>query len=120
MTEEVAVLLKRARQEKGLSVKEVEEKTHIPLHYLQILEGEGDPRLLADVLYLVPFLRAYSAFLGLDPAITVAHFIGAVQKRDATATTSPMAERGLLPRALTVLVLLAGAVALSVWWLTPK
>ncbi|MCS6927751.1 MAG: helix-turn-helix domain-containing protein [Candidatus Binatia bacterium] len=120
MTEEVAALLKRARQEKGLSVKEVEEKTHIPLYYLQILEGEGDPRLLADMLYLVPFLRTYSAFLGLDPATTVAHFIGAVQKGDAAAAVPPIAYRGLLPRVLTVLVLLAGAVALSVWWFTPK
>ncbi|MEW6297714.1 MAG: helix-turn-helix transcriptional regulator [Thermodesulfobacteriota bacterium] len=117
MTEEVAVSLRRAREEKGLSLKEVEEKTHIPVYYLRILEGEGDPRLLADTLYLVPFLRSYSAFLGLDPAVAVAQFIGAVQKGDAAAAPPPATSRRFAPRALTVLVLLAGVVALSVWWL---
>src|SRR5215510_5281755 len=78
MTEEVASILKRVREEKGLSLKEAEAGAHVPGHYLQILEGEGDQRLLADVLYLVPFLRTYSVFLGLDPAVTVAQFLVAV------------------------------------------
>jgi cytoskeletal protein RodZ len=120
MTEEVTALLKRAREEKGLSAKDVEEKTRIPLHYLQILEGEGDPRLLADILYLVPFLRTYSAFLGLDPAATIAHFIGTVQKGDTAATSPPATSSRLGPQVLTVFALLAGAVALSVWWLARK
>jgi len=83
MTEEVAGLLKQTREEKQLSLKDVEASTRIPVHYLQILEGEGDIRLLADTLYLIPFLRTYSAFLELDPAVTVAQFIEGLQKGEA-------------------------------------
>src|SRR5690242_4170068 len=67
----VADLLKRTREQRGISLKDAEMETRVPTHYLQILEGEGDSRLLAEVLYLIPFLRTYSLFLGLDPAETV-------------------------------------------------
>jgi hypothetical protein len=81
--ESVASLLKRSREEKSISLKDAEKETRVPAHYLQILEGEGDPRLLADVLYLIPFLRTYSLFLGLDPALTIPQFIAGIQKGEA-------------------------------------
>jgi cytoskeleton protein RodZ len=117
MTDEVTVMLKRAREEKGLSVKEAEEKTHIPVYYLQILEGEGDSRVLADVLYLIPFLRTYATFLGLDPAVTVAQFIGTVQKGESAGASLPTKPKRFLVRAAVVLVLLVGLAALFLWWL---
>lgn len=117
MTEEVAGLLKRAREDKGLSFKEAEEQTHIPRYYLQILEGEGDPRLLADTLYLIPFLRTYASFLGLDPAVTVAQFIGSMQKGEAAAAPLPATSKRFFSRTLAVLLILAGLAALSFWWL---
>ena len=91
MMEEVAGLLRQTREEKQLSLKDVEASTHIPAHYLQILEGGGDARLLADALYLIPFLRNYSLFLGLDPAVTVTQFIEGMQKGE-------QAEGQFLPR----------------------
>jgi len=82
--EAMAGLLKRSREEKGISLRDVEKETRVPTHYLQILEGEGDLRLLADVLYLIPFLRTYSLFLGLDPAFTIPQFICRYTKRRST------------------------------------
>jgi cytoskeletal protein RodZ len=118
MMEEVAGLLKRTREEKGLSLKDTEAKTRIPFHYLQILEGEGNTRLLADTLYLIPFLRAYSAFLGLDPALTVSQFVAAVQKGEPQGPVSPSKPRRLFSRTLFVLVILAGLVVLSLLWIS--
>ena len=118
MTEEVAGLLKRAREEKGLSLKETEAEARIPAYYLQILEGEGDPRLLADALYLVPFLRAYAVFLDLDPAALVAQFIAALQQKGDTEYGPPPSKPSRLSsRTVTMLLILAGVAVLSFVWI---
>lgn len=118
MTEEVAGLLKQAREEKQLSLKDVEASTHVPVYYLQILEGGGDARLLADSLYLIPFLRTYSVFLGLDPSVTVTQFIEGMQKgapTDGQSVPKPGPSRS---RVVVALLILAGLVVLSFWWIT--
>jgi len=118
MTEEVAGLLKRAREEKGLSLKETEAEARIPAYYLQILEGEGDPRLLADALYLVPFLRAYAVFLDLDPAALVAQFIAALQQKGDTEYEPPPSEPSQrFSQRVVVLLILAGLAVLSFVWI---
>jgi len=83
--EEVAALLKQARETKGVSLKEVETITHIPMRYLEILEGGGDARFLSDRLYLIPFLRNYAAFLDTSPETIVAQFIHETQRIEASA-----------------------------------
>ena len=118
MTEEVRGLLKQAREEKQLSLKDVEATTHIPAHYLQILEGGGDARLLADSLYLIPFLRSYSVFLGLDPSVTVTHFIEGMQKGEQTEGRVIPRAASSFSRVVVVLLLLAGLAAVSFWWVT--
>src|SRR2546422_537626 len=118
MMEEVAGLLKQAREEKQLSLKDVEASTHIPGHYLQILEGGGDARLLADSLYLIPFLRSYSVFLGLDPSVTVTHFIEGMQKGEQAERQAVPKPGSSFSRVVVVLLLLAGLAALSFWWIT--
>jgi len=118
MTEEVAGLLKRAREEKGLSLKETETEARIPAYYLQILEGEVDLRLLADVLYLIPFLRAYSVFLGLDPATMVAQFIAAIQHGETRYEPPPSNPDRFSSRTVVVLSILAGLAVLSLLWIS--
>jgi cytoskeletal protein RodZ len=112
----VADLLKRAREEKGMSLKDAELATRVPSHYLQILEGGGDSRLLADVLYLIPFLRTYSVFLGLDPAETIPQFLVGVQRGEAPSNIRIPQPRRSAPRARLVLFVLAGLVVLSLLW----
>lgn len=58
--------IREAREQKGLTLAQVEEATRIPRYYLEILEGTGDERLISDRLYMVHFLRSYAAFLELD------------------------------------------------------
>lgn len=118
MTEEVAGLLKQAREEKQLSLKDVEASTHVPVYYLQILEGGGDARLLADSLYLIPFLRTYSVFLGLDPSVTITQFIEGVQKGEPTDRQSVPKPGPSRSRVVVALLILAGLVVLSFWWIS--
>ncbi|MDN5347732.1 MAG: hypothetical protein PWP65_1296, partial [Clostridia bacterium] len=57
--------LRRARQEKGLTLHEVEEATKIRLKYLNALEEEAFDELPGRV-YAIGFLRNYARYLGLD------------------------------------------------------
>lgn len=118
MTEEVAGLLKQAREEKHLSLKDVETNTRIPMHYLQILEGGGDVRLLADALYLIPFLRTYSTFLGLNPAVTVAQFIEGMQRGEAAEGPRQPQPSPSRSQVVVALLILVGLVVLSFLWMT--
>jgi len=115
--EKVASMLKRAREDRGISLKDVETETRVPTHYLQILEGEGDGRLLADVLYLIPFLRTYSLFLGLDPAVTVPQFIVAVQKGETFKSLPTVPARQFFSRTVVIFLALAVLIALSLLWI---
>jgi len=115
--DEVANILKHTREEKGLSLRDVEMATRVPTHYLQILEGEGDPRLLAEELYLIPFLRTYSLFLDLDPAITIPQYIAAVQRGELpSGVPTAFSRRSSSKTILIVLALAVLATAFVLWF----
>jgi cytoskeletal protein RodZ len=116
MTGEVAALLKHKREENGLSPKDAADQASIPEQYLHILEGQGDPRVLADTLYLIPFLRTYSAFLDLDSGQAVSLFLADMQKNPyAESPASPIA--GLPSRSILVIVIVLIVLALGAYFL---
>jgi len=82
--EKVTSLLKQSREKKNISLQEAEIATHIPVRYLQVLEGGEEGRLLADKMYLVPYLRTYATFLGLNPTTVVTQFVTELQGVQAT------------------------------------
>jgi cytoskeleton protein RodZ len=57
--------LKKSRQEKGLTPKDVAEATRIPAHIIEDLESGNESRMPAPV-YVKGFIRAYARELGLD------------------------------------------------------
>lgn len=57
--------LKKIRQEKGLSLEEVQKKTKIHLNILKAIEGDGITNL--SPVYLKGLLKIYCKFLGVDP-----------------------------------------------------
>jgi cytoskeleton protein RodZ len=59
-------LLEEARQNKGVSLEEVEEELRIRMKYLQALEEE-DLSIMPPEVYVKGFLRNYAIYLGLDP-----------------------------------------------------
>jgi len=71
---ELGELLKEARQQKGLSLEQVEEATRIRRKYLQALEEENYGVLPAEV-YVKGFLRNYAQYLGLDVEEVMALYV---------------------------------------------
>lgn len=67
-----------ARQRRELSAADAATQAHVPQQYVKMLEA-GDYRLISDQLYLLPFLRKYAGFLGLDADEIAMRFVREVQ-----------------------------------------
>jgi len=67
-----------ARKQRGLSADDVTNQTRIPARYIKMIESDSYS-LISDQLYLLPFLRRYAAFLGLDAEDVASRFIRDVQ-----------------------------------------
>jgi cytoskeleton protein RodZ len=110
--------LTAARKSGGYTPEQVAAGTHIPPHYIRAIETD-DYGLISDQLYLLPFVRRYAAFVGLDPEDVASRFVHDVQKAENTATKTsepiPMItmerKSGGGRYLLLVIVLLVGAVA---------
>lgn len=63
--ETIGEILKRAREEKNLSVQDVNRATKISVNVIHSLE-QDDLDSFASETYLKGFLKSYAAFLGLD------------------------------------------------------
>lgn len=110
--------LSDAREKRGLSRAEVIAQTRIPAHYLQMIES-SDYGLISDQLYLLPFLRRYAAFVGLDGEEIAMRFVREVQRAEG-APPARMSEplvladdkRSPWPRLLAAAAVLAAIVVL--------
>lgn len=119
--------LRNRREEKGLTLQEVAEKTRVHLRYLEAME-EGEFHLLPGPAYVRGFLRLYAGAVGLDPEAVVEMFAqteaarraveaapgGGEEERPGVAARGAPQRRG--PTAwdfvvLVALLTLAGAVA---------
>lgn len=63
---QLGAVIKRRREEKGLSLKEVENATSIRFGHLQAIE-EGHLGKLISPIYAQGFITKYAAFLEMDP-----------------------------------------------------
>lgn len=79
--------LTEARKSGGYTPEQVAAETHIPPHYIRAIETD-DYGLISDQLYLLPFVRRYAAFIGLDPEDVASRFVHDVQKAENTAAKS--------------------------------
>ncbi|HSM55345.1 MAG TPA: RodZ domain-containing protein [Candidatus Sulfomarinibacteraceae bacterium] len=64
--DELGIILRDAREMKGLTLAEVQEKTRISARYLEAMES-GEYHLLPTPVHVRGFLRNYARFLDLDP-----------------------------------------------------
>jgi len=78
-------MIAATREGRGLTQADVARDAHIPGYYLRMIEDD-DYSSIADQLYLLPFLRRYSSFVGLDPEEIAIRFIREVQRADMNAT----------------------------------
>jgi len=72
-------------------MREVAERIHVPAQYLTMLEA-NDYSAIADELYLLPFVRTYADFLGLDAGALSARFARAMQPVERYAEPPPELE----------------------------
>jgi cytoskeleton protein RodZ len=120
LMEKVANVLRQTREHQHMSLEEAAQRTRIPLSYLALLEGatpegKGRTRPLPDPLYLVPHLRKYALFLGLDPGFMTAQFTAVLQdaQEKSVKIAAPSAAPDLLPpspqrsRAISLSIVLA-------------
>lgn len=63
---ELGALLRRAREEKGLSLDDIQELTKIRKRYLEAIES-GDYSVLPGTFYVRAFVKNYSEAVGLEP-----------------------------------------------------
>ncbi|HSU90914.1 MAG TPA: helix-turn-helix transcriptional regulator, partial [Sporolactobacillaceae bacterium] len=75
-------IVTEARERKGLTREQVVVEAHLPAHYVKMIETDSYG-LISDQLYLVPFLRRYAAFLGLDAEDVASRFVRDVQHAEA-------------------------------------
>lgn len=66
MIDTIGHQLHQARQERGLTLEQVAQGTHIRLHYLQAMEA-GEFERLPSPAQARGFLRSYASYLGLPP-----------------------------------------------------
>ena len=122
--------LRQARERQDISLQDAAQAANIPVHYLQALEtGEQDSRVLADPVYLIPFLRRYAVYLDLDPDGAVRQFLAEPRKGDSVRINNP-STRPVRPVRfsgwlVSLMVLVAGLVVgafflqpsdLRLWW----
>ena len=75
-------LITEARERKGMTREQVVGEAHLPAHYIKMIETDSYD-LISDRLYLVPFLRRYATFLGLDAEEIASRFVSDVQHAEA-------------------------------------
>jgi transcriptional regulator with XRE-family HTH domain len=63
---ELGALLRRAREERNLSLDDIQELTKIRKRYLEAIES-GDYRVLPGTFYVRAFVKNYSEAVGLEP-----------------------------------------------------
>jgi len=77
---ELGEKLRGLREQKGISLEEIQQKTKINLKYLQAIE-EGKRDLLPEEVYLKGFLRIYAQALKINKEEVIAEY-NALQKKE--------------------------------------
>lgn len=119
----VGRLLHDQREARGLSVVDIEKRLRIRRSYVEAIEA-GRFDLLPGAAYIPAFLRAYAAYVGLDPekVMTAYHLSGPVPIKRPVALPAdfPLVEKRA-PIGLAVLtVLLVVAAGYAVWHYLPR
>jgi cytoskeleton protein RodZ len=96
--DELGHILREARENKGYSLEDVQEKIRINAKYLKALET-GDYSALPTPVHVRGFLRNYARFLGLDPQPLLDRYETNLNRQPAKSKVAavPQNEGGLVP-----------------------
>ena len=114
--------MKRLREERGVSLRQIADATKISMVALEALERSDISRLPGGI-FSRAFVRAYALEVGLDPEQTVHDFLAQFPEDSVTAGTTHARREDpddvLRPRGATVaIVLIASAVIGAIAYLT--
>lgn len=119
MSAELGEMLRRAREAKGLTLEDLQERTKIQRRYLEAIE-RGDLHVLPGHFYTRAFVRRYAEMVGLDPDQIVQQYEAILPKTEEPAPVSTITQsrasrrRAMAAGGWTVRVLLYAFVALIV------
>jgi cytoskeleton protein RodZ len=101
--------LRRERELRGISLREMADTTKISLRFLKALEDDR-VEVLPGGLFPRAFVRQYAMFLGLDPERTVAEFLFAHGESAGPPPRAPSVPMEAPPRRWLGLLVVAAAV----------
>ncbi len=109
-------LITESRERKGMTREQVASEAHLPAHYIKMIETDSY-ELISDRLYLVPFLRRYATFLGLDAEEIASRFVSEVQHAEANVVRisqeiTMVAKRSATASRIAFAVLIAAVIVL--------
>jgi cytoskeletal protein RodZ len=132
--DELGQKLRRAREERGVPLREIASRTKISMTALEALERSEFKRLPGGIFGRA-LVRAYATEVGLDPDTTVENFLASARRSERESAERVAATRAYVTRddreflerqrrafhklRLAVVVTAAGAVALLVWQMRP-
>ena len=106
-----------SREKRVVTREDAARDTRIPSHYLRMMES-NDYSMIADQLYLLPFLRRYAEYLGLDSEDVAIRFVREVQRAEnSPLPTLPItgldsdrapSNRWVILGAISIIVLIGG------------
>lgn len=110
------ILLRQAREEKGLSYQDIENSIKIRVRYLQALENE-EYNILPEKTYVRGFLRNYARHLGLNPEEIVGLFNSSLQKETPPEYHKPLTPIQSTPvwfKPIVILIMALFAIAIVI------
>lgn len=111
----LGAFLAAGRERRGVTRDEVVRETRIPAHYIGMIESDNYSAI-SDQLYLLPFIRRYADFLGLDSDAIAVRFIREVQRAESSAVrmSEPIVDRRQRRGHLRIWAFIALVIALIV------
>jgi cytoskeleton protein RodZ len=90
----LGAFLAAARERRGVTRDDVVKETRIPAHYIGMIESDNYSAI-SDQLYLLPFIRRYADFLGLDSDAIAVRFVREVQRVESSVVrmSQPIVDR---------------------------
>lgn len=108
----VGDLLKKARQEKELTLQQVEKKTRIRSKYLSSIEQNSWKEFPSKV-YISGLIRSYAKFLDIDPTKAIAYFRRDYEKTEEVKFRKHIPSLHLLPETKKIVIGVLTVVFLS-------
>lgn len=115
-------ILRKTREEKGLSYEDVENSIKIRVRYLQALENE-EYDILPGTTYTKGFLRTYARYLGINPEEVIECYNASFQRKTEPEVHPPLTPISstpvwFKPIVLLVMALFAVAVVIGITYIS--